>query len=142
MDIKQFRTDLDKAKKGVWVDVDPDGSVRVRVARLGNPAYQACLAELMGVTGRRISGSTIRRTQDPELRTRAMKKAMARHVLLDWEGFTSDGEVIPYSQQKAEELLEDPAYQDFYELILQFASDEALFREEAEEEDAGNLSSA
>lgn len=142
MDLKHFRTDLDKAKNGVWVNVDPDGDVKIKVARMNNSEYQAYLSELLGVSGRRITGGTLRRMQDQKTRSEAVRKALARHVLLDWKGFTDNGEEVPYSEKKALELLTDPAYQDFYDLVLQSASDEDLFREEEEEEDAGNSSSA
>ena len=60
-------------------------------------------------------------------------------MLLGWTGLCDDnGKDIPYSREKAIELLRDPALNDLYDWILAMSANADAFRVDLEEEVVGN----
>lgn len=153
--LKDMEVSPDRSNDGVWVPVDPteknpDGTVQLLIARMGNPKYSAYLQELIGVTGKDVTRIGGRRAR--QLRTRAQdmieavsnvnsdvtKQAVARCVLLGWKGLKYGDEEIEYSEQKAIELFSDERFPDFYPLVLEFSNDLELFKQEEQEDAEGN----
>lgn len=134
--IARFRTNQKKEQEGTWVDIGE--GAELKLARIGNPKYQAYLMELSKPirTALRAGNFT-----DPRLKD-ALKKVIARTVLLDWKGIEEENEKgqlepVPYSEQKALEYMEEMP--DFFTLVQELASDSSLFKdEEAEELTEGN----
>ena len=60
----------------------------------------------------------------------SLRESLAGHVLKDWKNLKMDGKVIPYSVEKAKEILVDPAYQEFYEFVMTEAQNAAMYRKE------------
>ncbi len=50
--------------------------------------------------------------------------AIARHVLKDWKGLEEGGKPLPYSVEKAAELLAHPAAPHLREFVLRIAGDD------------------
>jgi hypothetical protein len=128
-----IKTDPTKETSGVWFPVG--NGARVLVARITSPKYEEYLRKLGKPYGRAIRAGQI----DNEAIEEITKKALAKHILLGWEGLENeDGTPIEYSLETAYKILTDPEYKDFYRMILDFAQDAEAFRNDAREEAAGN----
>lgn len=133
MKLSKFKTDKSMETEGVWVDV-ADG-LRLKVARIGNPAYKTHIRRLGKPHVNMIRHAN--QAVDLDVMDALTVKAMAANVLLDWEGLEDeDGNPIPYSVKKAEELMTDVP--DFRAMVEGFASDAELFRTEEMTDAAGN----
>jgi len=58
-------------------------------------------------------------------------KALAKHILLGWRNLQINKEDIPYSEEKAYEILCNPEYIEFRKLVISLAEEEEVFRKEA-----------
>lgn len=138
-DLSNIRTDPKKALDGVWMKLDPEGTVKLLIARANNPKFQAFLQEkALGkgkVTPRKLREmiSTVSNANSA-----LMTEAIAKFILLGWEGLKEDGNVVEYSVQEAIRVLGDPRYSEFKDIVLEMAQDTEEFREDAIEEVAGN----
>lgn len=124
------------ASEGVWVDMDggpsePEGW-RVKVRWSNCPEYRHGLAELIKPHKRKL-------TKNNDLPVKLMEKisteAVARYVVIDWEGIQDDdGKDIPYDHKLCMQyMLKSP---EFAEMINGAAGNLSLFQDE--EEDSGN----
>lgn len=129
MKITAFKTDRQRENQGVWVDIG-DGA-RLLIARLNNERYkQEFLAQTKPFRTQVRTG-----TLSEEIAERILRTCYARTVLMGWEGLQDEeGNDIPHSVEKAEELLSIP---DFKSLVEELASSRELYRRE-EAEQAGN----
>lgn len=123
---EQFAFDAELAETGVWFDFT-DGS-RLRIARRDNPRYREALRALAKGKERLIQLKAISESELHEMRMRAL----ARGVLLDWEGLTRDGEPLPYSEANVVALLTD--LPEFCVQVESCAEDLVAFRREAEQD--------
>lgn len=124
MDLVRDRIDPEKAKLGSTYNLDETTSVKVR--RWNNPEYRTKILEL-----REEWISEHKHPEDqvlPEDVTRdIMAKAMSEHILVDWSGFTKDGEVLPYSQGAAYEFLSDEGFEEEMMRIINASNTRASF---------------
>ncbi len=135
--LSSIKMDLTKSAEGIWQDYA--AGIRLLVACLSNPAYAQYLTLLQRPHLRQIRAGTL----DNSVAATLTKKAVARHILLGWENIEDDtGKPIPYSEQKAFEIISDPAYSDLYNFVLETAVSAELFRAEVQEDSAKNLPSA
>ena len=127
MRISEFATNKTAEVEGVWQEVGL--GAELKIARAGNPKYTEYLRQLAKPYRARL-----RRRDIPEDIAEAITiKALAKHVLLDWKGIEDEhGELIPYSVEKAENLLKE--YPDFRELVAVLSDDMTLFQIESDEE--------
>lgn len=135
MKLAKFKTNQSLEQDGIWQDV-ADG-LRIKVARIGNPRYKAYVRR-MG----KAQMSMARATGDMDLDVldALTVKALAKFVLLDWEGLEDDeGTAIPFSPEKAHELLTDVP--DFRALVEGYAGNAQLFRDQELDETVENSSS-
>ena len=142
--IKQLSFDRSKEQNGVWVDENgivvptPEGDgLFLKIARLGNPGYKEHLRKLGKPHQRKIRKGNVK----IELVEELSKKAIAKHVLLDWKNLQDENEKgklvdVPFSEKKALEYLKQ--YEEFYEMVVEFATDAELFRQELQEDSEGN----
>lgn len=127
--LSKFKQDIQKSEEGAKVDLG-DGLI-VTVARVGNSHYQETLKSLTKPYKNAIKNGTL----SDSVFEKMMVQAMAEAILLDWEGMEGeDGKLIPYSKDKAKEILGDPAYKDFRELISDLANEAETFRQQEIEE--------
>jgi hypothetical protein len=132
MDIKTSFADPKNEVQGVWMDYR-DGS-RVKLARLGNPAFQKLFDKM-----RRPYLDMIRRDKmPPERETHILCQCYARTLLLDWEGFEDGGKPLPYSEDAAERLL--VAHMDFRNDVTRLAAEEEFFKRQTVEDSEKNSS--
>jgi hypothetical protein len=97
--LNKYKTDKNAEVNGVWIEVD-DG-VEWLIARLNNERAREM---------RRKLEKPYRSFQSipDKVSEEILRKVIASTVLLDWKGMTDDnGKAIPYSAEKAEELLKD-----------------------------------
>lgn len=135
--LSMFRTDPHIEQAGVEfrvTETDPTGKddFYIQVRRLGNPDYDAELKRTALQTGKRMRHAGINMGEVDKLAT----KAMARHILVGWRGLVIDDKPVPYSVEKAEELLS--TVPDFRRLVEDVANDINLFRQTTMAEQEGN----
>lgn len=113
--------------EGRWFDYA--AGIQVRIARMGNPAFNAHL--------RRLAKQKARgKTQE-----QMAKEAAAHTIVKDWKGITETDDEgspeIPYSAAQCLKYFNDPAYYDFYRWVNTVSGDDDEWGIEAE---AGNSS--
>jgi len=137
MKLSKLKGNPKAEQEGVWEEYE--GNFKVKVARLGNPLYEAHLQRLMKPHLRKFRGGSI----PLELAASMTQKATARHILLGWEGLLDDdGKPIPHSVEKATEILTNPDYRQFFRDILEMAGTQEIFEREDEAETEGNSQGA
>lgn len=159
--LNKYRTDSKALEEGRWIDFgDPADPIRFRIAY-----FQHGLAEeiqRLPAPDRALA----RENRLPATKLMALvMRATSKRIILDWENLQEvvcddngnpimepvtdpkTGEVlrhdpkvqeVPYSPEKAKEILEDDAYGEVHEFILEAARDRARFREELLRDSAGN----
>ena len=119
---KKFKTDVDKEDNGTWLNIDTE--CRVLVARMNNPAYEEELKRLRAPYKQAIREGSM----EDEIADRILATAMAKTILLNWEGLELDGKPYPYSYENCRELLLNRAYRQFRNLIVSMAADVENYR--------------
>lgn len=135
MDLSTMETNLDKEVEGVWHRVDSE--TEVLVARYGNPNFEKALQKLLASLPNAPKGTRLNKTQDKEYEE-GLTKIIAETILLGWRGMKYNGDVVPYTVEKAVEFLLSPKLKDFREYVLRLAMDAKYYREEEIKETAGN----
>lgn len=129
--ISQLKTDLKRETEGAWVDYRP--GVRLRIARVNNPNYDALLRKL----GKPYRSQLRREDLAGDVLDDIVRKVFAETVLLDWEGIEDDdGKPVPYSKEQALAYLTD--IPDFYRDVQELAGQAALFRIAERDDSVGN----
>lgn len=129
-----FGIDKNKEREGVWHSIG--AGVRIKVARSGTPEYNATVRELAApfkAIARRLVDSDEALSPADERKFKEIDaQAMAKHVLVDWEGFTETNDegspVVPYSEEKAVEFL--LSSDEFRDLVAGLARKAGNFRAE------------
>ncbi|SEB99301.1 hypothetical protein [Bradyrhizobium erythrophlei] len=106
--LSSMKVDLDKEREGSWepaLDIDPDISWFVRSTNYGpfKTARDAVQIRLSRKHGNNVPDDVL---------AEEYGKLAVQHLLLGWEGLAEDDEItdIPYSPEKARDILTDPAY--------------------------------
>lgn len=118
--ILAFADDLNKKRDGVKVKLGGDASITV--AAHGTPAFYEAFRKARA----RITGG-----DDPtaEQLQQIAAEAYAEAVLLGWEGLSDlKGAPLEYSKKKAVEILTDPQFERFFELVDRESKNVANFR--------------
>lgn len=125
--LNSLRIDAKKVSGGVWCKYEND--IEFLIARKPNPAFDEFMENEIGPHLASIRAGTF----DKELDRQITKKAIAHTVLLGWENLQDDeGNDIPYSPEKAFEILTDPEFADIYKFILIMSSSQDLYRRKEE----------
>ena len=122
MDLGKFKTDTKLSEDGVKVDLGEGASITV--ARLGNQKYNA---ELRRVTKPHMNAIRNKTISDEKMEDLVLQ-AFVGTVLLGWDGLKLDGKEVKYSREKALEILKDPSFVDFKNVIESSASEVEVFR--------------
>ena len=112
MDIfKQFVTDPDKEKKGVWCPLS--GDAEFLIARMGNREYTRELTQEVERYSAALDGND---DVSDDTSDNIMVKLLSKHILLAWRGTVEyKGEALPYSKEAAEKLL---SVKDFRKWVI------------------------
>lgn len=135
MELNDQKIDLVKLEEGDWVDKIPEADgLRLKVRGAENKAWRRMQDKLINAVPRkrRINGL------EPEDRDRITAQLLLNTALLDWDGLHMDGQPIPYSKEKAQELLTDPQWVVFRNAVSYAANVVATQRQADIEDDVGN----
>lgn len=123
MKLSKFKQDVVSAEDGTMVDMG-DGLV-VTVARIGNKKYNESIKKQTAPHQRQIRNKNL----PDEVFETIMNHAIADAVLIGWDGLQDENGVnIPYSKEKAFEIMSNPAYKDFKDSIVDLANEFEAFR--------------
>jgi hypothetical protein len=126
MDLSQtFATDVKLETEGVWKDLGE--GAELKVARIGNPAYNKEMQRLMKPYKHLVSRGAL----SEDVAQKILIEAMAKTILVDWKGLKDGGKVIKYSTKAAIDML--TKYKDFRDLISTLAGEMTTFKVEADE---------
>ena len=134
MILADIAVDPAKEKGGVWIDIGDGG--KLLIARYDNPNFVRLFNELRKPHMRLAQSGKLSEEKAAEI----LAEALSQAVLLDWRGIQlAAGETdIPYSQKKAFEILKDPIYKQFRQIVIELATEESHFRQEQIEESSKN----
>lgn len=125
MKISKIKRDTNAVVDGVWVTGVID-DLDVKVASTDSRKYTDSLRVALKPYQRNL------KNMENEKFAEIQNKVVAKYLLLDWRNmFDENDQPIPYSSEKALELLNDPEMADFRETILNLSSEQELFRKEA-----------
>lgn len=128
MDLKKTRIDTDLAKDGVWVPLDAE--TRLKIAQWLNPNHRKYLQRLLDPHKRALRLDNM----DQSLMEQMEADAIAKAVLVGWEGLKDNGKELKYSHAEAMRLLTDPELTWFLDFVREQAQSLSNFRD-AEVED-------
>jgi len=124
MSLAKLRAEQGRVVHGAWVNGSIHGlgeDVRLLVRGRWNPEFRAMQAKLQAA----VPSNKKVRTEfglevSPAESDRIVSECLIETVLLDWENLreTDDGPPIPYSKEKARELLTDPMLVPFRDAVL------------------------
>ncbi len=125
MKISKIKRDINAVVDGIWVTRVID-DLDVKVASTDSRKYTDSLRVALKPYQRNL------KNMENDQFAQIQNKCVAKYILLDWKNLVGDdGVEIPYSSEKALELLNDPEMADFRETILNLSSEQELFRKEA-----------
>lgn len=140
--LSTLKADPKKEADGIW-ETYPGSDVMCRIARIGNPRFQAAARKMRrdakmraaaeGVASGALSG-------DSPAAKAAVAPAIAEYVLLEIKNLQADDDSTIDGTRLEERIkvLQDPQMHDFYDWVLGVASNANAYRVEAEEATAGN----
>lgn len=133
MKLSALKIDAAKLEKGDWVGDIPDlGDIRLKVRGIGNADHRRRRGELVAALPR------VQR-KDVAALDAIDVQLLVETILLGWENVgDDDGVPIPYSADRAKELLSDPDLAVFRAGVIWAASVVADRAEDSGEADAGN----
>lgn len=117
MKLSGLRQNRSAVEDGKWVgNIPQGGSLRLRVRGFTSAAYTEASTLLSRAVPRedRLRDGTLKN----EASDRVMAEAIHQTILLDWAGLhDDDGQEIPYSSERAHELLTSPEYRPFLGMV-------------------------
>lgn len=135
MKMSQLAIDPIKVEEGDWVENIPElEGVRLRTKGAGNKVWRRLSDQLIRSLPRakKVDGIS------PEDQDRINALLLRDAALMDWEGIEAeDGKPLPYSKDKANELLTKPEFVKFRDGAMWAANVVAERRKEEVDADAG-----
>lgn len=137
MDIGNIGKKVDLSE-GEWIDEIPElEGIRFKVRSTNYKPFRVATAGLA-----RRSGKKLRTDEGVVNFTVATGKALAEHILLDWDGVTENGKALKYDAKRALTILtadDDFGIGDAYRRGVEWAGDQVAERiAEQAKEAAGN----
>lgn len=135
---KQFKADSDAEANGVWLtygETDDKKPIRFLVARAGgsNIRFNKALEKKSRPYRRQIQSGTIL----PETLNQITLEVYCESIILNWENVQSeDGKELSFNKENCMQLMTD--LPDLYDDIVGQSQRLAVFKAEAEKEDAKN----
>lgn len=139
--LKSIAVDPKAEAEGVWLEYVAGFKVKVAstATRAFRDAMEAAMLpyrELIRADQGKEKGE---RKFTDEMRTQVLREVVAKHVLVGWEGLEDDdGQPLPYSPERALELLSDPAMHRLVSWLETAAASEEVYRAERLERDRKN----
>lgn len=131
MRFSEYVTDAALEEEGVWMRLRK-GDAEVLVARAGNKQHEDLVRRLRKKHGQGRRGDELPRDVEEAIAL----EALSRTILLGWKGIEDDdGVEIPYSPEKARELLK--LSRDFRIEVTEIATEMEVYRREEAEAGKG-----
>ena len=135
MDLLRDGLDVKLVEEGVWkyyLD-DSDEDTKFKICRWNNVKYQAAMRKALSPhkQGMRASKLSDKKLADIE------RRVIAQTILVDWKNLASGGKEVPYSEDKAYEILSNPEHALIEEFVRVTALDEDNYRKEELNEAVG-----
>jgi hypothetical protein len=136
MKLSQTKVDPARQEGGAWINEIPEmDGLRLKVRGANNRDWQRLQTKLI----RALPRDRRRLALDPVDNDRINGILLRDTALLDWDGLDGDDDKpIPYSKEKAGELLLDPQYAPFRNAVMWAAATVAEQRADEIEDDAKN----
>lgn len=136
---KNFKTDLTLEEKGVWlqigVDVDTGVAQEILVRYSANKDAQRMITRLREPHKKQFRKGNI----PDDINETILTQVVAKHILIGWRGLLDDdGKEIEFTEEKALEILSDPAYKEFKADVGFASSQLESFRAEEVKEGSKN----
>lgn len=133
MKLSDAKVNVVKLEEGGWVDNIPElEGLRLKVRGAGNRQWRRLMQQLINAIPRKKRHAGV---IDPAEMDRVMAIVLRDACLDDWDGLEGDdGKPLPYSKEKACELLADPAYAKFRDGVTWAAN--AVAEQEAADTDS------
>lgn len=131
--LQTVKENKQREAKGVWVAYEI--GIEFKVARMGNPKFQAKVRELSAPHIKQIRNGEL-----PQAKMEAIQmEAVAETILVGWRNIEDDdGKALRYSVKRAKEILADEELRDIYDFILSEAGNQANYAVEVAEESVKN----
>lgn len=131
MDFNELRTD-DNKSKGTWLKYDESDDAQFLIASAEDEAYLKQVRRTVGgIPSHKLK-------KNPKLADVPTRKAMAKHILLDWKNVTDNGEPIEATEENRFKYLE---LKTFGNWVANQAMDISNFQTEDEAESVDALKS-
>ncbi len=132
--ISRLGVDSQKEREGVWIDAG--AGLRLLVARISSPDYEAYVRKHVRNQSPLASRGIL---DEDEIMQEGVMVAASRFLILGWEALLDDNdEEIPYSPEKAIELFDK--FPEFYLMILRFSMEFDRFSLDSENQAIKNSS--
>jgi len=128
-----YQIDESLENEGVLVEISQD--IKIKVAAMGNKEYLKIKEKVF----KPYRGAKKRNNLDQNVEEDLYNQIMAKTVLIGWEGIKDEeGKEVPYSYEKAYEILSDPTMKHFKATVLEIALEAETFRSQDKDDDAKN----
>jgi len=117
-----FKTNTDLEKNGVWFDL---GDCRFLLKRFGGANRD--LSKVMAKVFKPVAHLVEKDLLPDEVDSKLTAKAFVEACLVDWEGVEIDGEEVPFSKEKAIELMVE--LPDLMQTLLECSKNVENYRE-------------
>lgn len=145
MKLSSLKINSTRAEQGAWVsDLPQMGDLRLKVRGFSNTDYAAFMAREVAAVPRdqREKGRSDGALK-PKARDTLLIRGMVEHILIDWSGLTDDNnKPIPYSKERAMEMLLDPDLRPFRDAVAFAAAEVEEVQSDRVEAVVGNSSPA
>lgn len=126
--LASIKRDMNKVENGTTVQIGDGFEVTVR--RIGCPQYREYVNAK--IKPHQAMADKLRKDVDQKIWESIANEALVETILLGWSGLVDENGVeVPYTKEKAKELLTDPAYGALKEIISTAASEEENYRDVA-----------
>jgi hypothetical protein len=130
MELGKLKTDAEKTR-GTWVKMD--ATCQLKLTYTNTTEFKKARADRL-----KPYRNVIMKTKDfdsipPGEQESITVGLLVDFVVLDWKGLTLKGANVPYSKEKAREILKE--FPEFREMVEEAASDISNFREEETKEE-------
>lgn len=116
MKLSKMKVNSAAIQGGRWVSIGKFfPGVEVKVRGFKNKDYQRELLRMMSDIP---IADRMKAASDPDFSEKLDIDLMASSILIDWRGLeTEDGEALPFTRDKALEILSDPDFVEFREAV-------------------------
>jgi hypothetical protein len=124
-----YETNLELEKEGTWVEITKE--IKVKVAAIGNKNHLEAIEKF----SKPYKGQLRTKSIDPDIEEDIYVKALAKAILVDWQGITDEeGNIIAYNFDNAYALLSKPSMKRFKADILFMARETETFKKDTKEQ--------